>query len=219
MTFIEFANFLSQIPPVILTLGLVAGVFVFKSLDSLHRSLFWYMALMLGTDLAGRVLKFTHGNNLIVLPVYSLIELGFFVYFYNRFLLVKPNKILIGLGIVGAVYIIAEILGYFVLNTLDIKQFQPYAKVLDNFLIIIMALAFVQEKMANFKESGWGNFKLNTVILVFFTLTIIIFLPFNFLINGSSDVKFYFWIVNVIAVVLFYLFLISEIWKNGRTQK
>ncbi|MXN91086.1 hypothetical protein GR160_07570 [Flavobacterium sp. Sd200] len=156
------------------------------------------------------------GNNFIVLLVYSLIELVFFVYFYSRFMLNKPNKIIIGLGAVAAVYIVAEIVQYFA-NPMYIKQFQPYAKVVDNFVIIIMALAFFYQKMRSFNETRWGNFKLNTVLLIFFTLNTIIFLPFNFLVNDSSGVVFYIWTANGLAISFFYLYLFSLIFKNGKT--
>ena len=218
MQVIEIAKFLNILSPVTLTVSLVMGVILYSKIDKLHKDLMLYMFLMLSIEICSRILGLW-GNNLIILPLYSFIELSFFVYFYNKYLFTKPNKILIGLGVAGAIYIIAEILLYFVFNTLNVKQFQPYAKVLDNFIIVLLALFFFKEKAINFKESGWGNFRLNTVLLLFFTLTTIIFLPFNFLINAASEVKFYFWMFNVIMLVMFYIFLAVEVWKNSKVNK
>ena len=176
------------------------------------------MVLMLGIDLASRFLGGS-GNNLIILPLFSLIELAFFVFFYNKYLLNKANKILAGIGVAGALFIVAEILQYFVFNTLNVKQFQPYAKVADNFIVIIMALVFFYQKMNSYSETKWDNFKLNIAILIFFTFNTIIFLPFNFLINESSGVKHYFWIGNLVMLLLFYIYLTSLIWKNGRVKQ
>jgi len=218
MTFFYIAKAIGFASPTILSIGISIGLYQFNRINNMHKSILLYMVLMLGVDLASRFLG-SSGNNLIVLPIFSLIELSFFVFFYNKYLLSQPNKILIGMGVAGALFIVAEILQYFVFNTLNVKQFQPYAKVADNFIVIIMALVFFYQKMNSYSETKWDNFKLNIAILVFFTFNTIIFLPFNFLINESSGVKHYFWIGNLIMVLLFYIYLTSLIWKNGRVKQ
>jgi len=215
MQIYKIAQIITSLSPAALVIGIVFGLLLYKKIGVMHKSIVVYLCLMLCTDIAGRILG-ASGNNLIILPIYSLIELAFFVYFYNKYFFAKPNTFLIGLGVAGAVYIVTEMLLYFVFNALNVKQFQPYCKVIDNFIIIIMALFFFQQKISNFKELGWGNFRLNTILLIFFTLTTIIFLPFNFLINGTSEVKFYFWMFNSVTIVFFYIFLTVEIWKNSR---
>lgn len=218
MTFFHFSKALILGSPITLSIGVCVGLILFKRLNGLHKSILLYLALMLSVDVTSRFMG-SSGNNLIVLPIFSLIELSFFVFFYNKYLLSRPNKILIGIGIAGALFIIAEILQYFVFNTLNVKQFQPYAKVADNFIVIIMALVFFYQKMNSYSETKWDNFKLNIAILVFFTFNTIIFLPFNFLINESSGVKFYVWTGNLIILLLFYIYLTSLIWKNGRVKQ
>lgn len=217
MTFYLFSKAIGKAAPILLSVGLLAGIYLYNRLNSMHKSILLYLFLMLGIDVSSRVLG-SFGNNLVILPIFSLIELTFFVYFYNKYLLAKPNKVLIGLGAVGALYIISEMLQYFVFNTLNIKQFQPYAKVADNFVVIIMALSFFYQKMNSFNETRWGNFKLNTVVLIYFTFNTMVFLPFNFMINESSGVKFYFWMANFMLILLFYGYLISLIWKSGKRQ-
>lgn len=216
MEVLQIAHLLASLSPATLIVGIVVGLLRYKKINTIHKNIVAYLCLMLFTDVASRILG-ASGNNLIILPLYSLIELAFFVYFYNKYLLAKPSKFLIGIGIAAGTYIVAEILLYFVFNALNVKQFQPYCKVIDNFIIIIMALLFFKQKISNFKELGWDNFRLNTVLLIFFTLNTIIFLPFNFLINGTSEVKFYFWMFNSVTIVLLYIFLIVEVWKNSKT--
>jgi uncharacterized membrane protein len=113
-------------------------------------------------------------------------------------------------------YIVVEFFEYFIFGTLDIKQFQPYSKIVDNFIIIVMALVFYYEKMNSFNETKWSNFKLNTAILIYFTINAIVFLPFNFIINENIGVRFYIWTVNVVIILLFYSYLTILIWKNSR---
>lgn len=219
MTFIEILQSTRRIPLTTLSIGCILSLYLYKQLDSLHKGIFLYLLLMLATDILGKILPLFYGNNLIVLHIYSTIELIFFLHFYNKFLFSKPSKILIAIGIVGCIYIVAEMLQYFVFNSLNIKQFQPYAKVVDNFIIILMALVFFYKKMKDFKETKWGDFRLNTVILVLFTFNTIIFLPFNFMVNESSGVKFYFWTGNMLLLVGFYIYLTSLIWKNASQNR
>jgi hypothetical protein len=218
MTFLEFAKYLAFLTPVMLIAGVLIGIYYFRYLDVVKRNIVIYLILMLAVDLAGSTLA-PSGNNVIILPVFSFIEMLFFVYLYNKYLLPKPDTFLICLGIAGALYIVVETLSYFVFNTLDIKQFQPYSKVVDNFIIIVTALSFYYQKMKSFKETKWDYFRFNTVILIFFTLNTIIFLPFNFLVNESSGVKFYFWTGNVVMLLLFYSYLISLVSNNGKASK
>jgi len=211
----NFSQCLGYLSPAILCIGVVRALFVYKKMDSLHKSISCYLFLMLGVDITSRIVPYIIGSNLIVLPVFSFIELLFFVYFYNRYLLSKPNIILIGLGIFGMMYIIYEFFQYFVFNTINIKQFQPYAKITDNFIVIIMALIFYYQKMHGFNEAWRTNFKLNTVLLLFFTVNAILFLPYNFLINASGNGKFYIWTINIVFILLFYIYLTVFIWKSG----
>ena len=119
---------------------------------------------------------------------------------------------------ISVLYIIYELIYYTFFNT-NVKSFQPYAKVADNFVIILLSLSFLQEKISDFKERQWNNFSFNIVVLVFFTLNTLIFLPINFLVNEGSGIKFYFWIGNSVLLLLFYSYLIGKIWNNGRKNK
>ncbi|KAF2519586.1 hypothetical protein E0W68_04375 [Flavobacterium salilacus subsp. salilacus] len=219
MKFIEILQYLPKFYPIFLTTGLIIGIVSYRYIDRLHKTIFFYLLAMLIVDIVSRLLKYFYFNNQIMLLVYSLIELFVFVLLYRNYLFSKKNKILIFTGYLGTIYIIGEIVYYFIINDTKPEQFQPYAKVVDNFIIILLALTFLYEKMNSFKESRWDNFRLNIVVLVFFTLNTLIFLPFNFLVNEASGIKFYFWACNLILVVIFYGFLISEIWRNGRIRK
>jgi len=216
MAISEVMKLLTLFSPLILAIGLCIGFYFYKSLNTIHKSILFYLLLMLVIDLSGRILKFTYGNNLIILPIYSLLELGMFVYFYYKFLFKAKHRLILGLSIVVVLYILWEIV---VLKVMEPRQFQSYAKVADNFVIITLALAFFHEKINIFKESKWDNFRLNAVILVFFSVNMLFFLPINFLINETSGLNHYFWLSNLVITILFYLFLITSIWKNGKIRK
>jgi len=215
----EFYNAVTVAACIVLVLGLVVSVALYKKLDGMHKSLAVYLGLMLGVDLLSRLVGYVlSNNNLIVMFIFTFIELSFFMYFYKRHLFKKRQRALTLIGFAGLAYMVGEALLIFVFRGLDFKQFQPYSKVVDNFIIILMALGYLHEKMNRFREDRWGNFRLNSIILVFFTLNTIVFLPFNFMINEKSGVQFYFLTGNAIVISLFNLYLMYEIWKNGRIQ-
>lgn len=217
MTFKELVFYLNLLSSFPLVIGAVLYILKYKKLDSLHKAIGVYLLLMLVVEGTGRLLSKLYNNNLILIPIFSFVELTFFMYLYNSYLLKKNDKVLLGVGTIGLIFIVAEFLQYFVFSTLDFKQFQPYSKVADNFIILIMALVFYYQKINSFNETKWTNFKLNTAILAFFTLNTIIFLPFNFIINGSGNAKFYIWIINTMIILLFYIYLTVLIWKNSRS--
>lgn len=216
MAISEVVKLLTLFSPAILAIGLCIGFYFYKSLNAIHKSILFYLLLMLVIDLSGRILKFTYGNNLIILPIYSFLELGMFVCFYYKFLFKAKHRLILGLSIVAVLYILWEIV---VLKVMETRQFQSYAKVADNFVIITLALGFFYEKINIFKESKWDNFRLNATVLVFFSVNMLFFLPINFLINEKSGLNHYFWLSNLVITILFYLFLITSIWKNGRIRK
>ncbi len=214
----KLINLLSFLSPVALLIGGATGIFYFKRIDVIYKFLTIYILIMLCVDLSTRFLSM-YTNNFILFPLYCMLELLFFVYFFTNFFLAKRKKLFMILGALGAVYIFAELLLYFIIDELNIKQFQPDAKVVDNFIIILMCLAFLLEKVNAFKQMDKKLFQLNIVILIFFTVTILVFLPFNFLVNENTGLKFYFWLINIISLVLFYSYITHSIWQNAVQQK
>jgi len=216
MTLIEFGQILTYLSNLILFAGFILSVIKWGESKPISKSLTVYIAILLGSAVLMYVVARIFSDNIIVLYIYSFSELAFMLYFFKRHMFLKKQLLLTILGIAGLLYILAEMLLVFVFKGLVIKEFQPYAKVVDNFVIVLMTLAYLHEKMSRYGESVWGSFRLNMVFLVFFTLNTILFLPFNFMVNAAGNVKFYFWTGHIILLILFYLYLTFEIWSNGR---
>lgn len=215
MTFYEFVKSLNFLSPGISLVGFFIGIYYYRSLDSIHKNISWYLFGMFLVDIASRIMGAT-GNNVIVLLVYSLLEMTFFVYFYFKYFFKAKHRLVIGLYLVAVLYILWEIVLF---EATAIKGLQSYTKVVDDFIIIILTLSFFHEKINIFKESKWDNFRLNAVLLVFFSVNLIFFLPFNFLLFESTGLKFYFWLGILLITLLFYSYLTHSIWRNGRTHK
>lgn len=213
MTFYDFVKLLALFSPVMLLIGVMIGVYKFKYLDIYHRGITIYFVMLLVIDIASRFLH--TGNNLFILLIYSLLELIIFIYFYYKYVYKRHHILLLVMSFLSITYLIYEI----VIFEFETKKFQTYSKVVDNFTIVMLILTFFHERINLFKDSKWDNFRLNVVLLVFFSINLVFFLPYNFLINESTDLKFYFWLGIVISTVAFYSYLTHSIWKNGRTRR
>ncbi|AWG24380.1 hypothetical protein [Flavobacterium kingsejongi] len=215
MTFYELLDLFTFVSPIVLFVGVVTGVYCYRSLDLSHKVIMYYLLIALSTDIISRIYGHVYGNNLIFILIFALLELGVFsILYYN---LLKKNKkvFLIGIGI-AVLFMLWEIWS---LKMLHVADFQSYSKVVDTFLIVCFSIAYFFEKINSQTQTEWDLFLLNSVILGFFSLNLIFFLPINYLINETSILKFYFWFANLILTLLFYVFLTRAIWKNGRTHK
>ncbi|WP_297333503.1 hypothetical protein, partial [Flavobacterium sp.] len=156
-------DFLPSLEYIALACGLIIGAILFRRLNMLHKSLYIYLIIMSVVASAAHILANT-GNNLIVMPVYCILDLCSLTYLYNVYLLSRKNIFLIGLSSVGLIYIITEALNIFVFNELNVKTFQPYMKIVVNFVVIIYALYFIYEKINTYSDYKFKDFGFNAAI-------------------------------------------------------
>lgn len=215
MTFVEFVRGVNICGTGMALTGFVLGMVYYKSLNVVHKGITWYLFVMILVDVASRILGKT-GNNIIVLLSYSIVEMSMLTFFYFRYFFKARHRLIIALFLISFAYIIYEIISF---DRTQMKDFQSYAKVIDDFMIIVLVLTFFHEKINIYKESKWDNFRLNAIIFVYFSINLVFLLPFNFIINRTSGYQFYFWFGISVTILLFYTYLTYSIWKNGRTQK
>lgn len=215
MSFSQLLSLFTMIIPLVLVIGIVAGVYYYRFLLLKYRYLLAYLGICLLIDILSRLVGKWLENNLVLLIVFSLLELLFFYLFfrvcYFRRKVLKHTVLVVAAGL----YMITEI---FLLNKIAVTAFQSYAKTLSSFLILVMVIDYLFDALrrrGNVAESVSEQ----AAFIIYFSINLIFFLPINFLINVSSEMKFYFWCVNLVVTILFYLFLVREIWKNGLKQK
>lgn len=213
MSIIEFTSYLSYLAPVLLTVALIRGLFSYKNLGKESKAIVWYVLMLLLVDVISRLFWKLFGNNHILLLVYSFLELLFAGYFYLVVLSDLKHKLLKGLVGFGLLYIIYEIFVSLYIKT-DVGQFQPYSKVVDDFVVILLSLTFFYENISKKLGGEWRIFNLNIAFLIYFTVNLIVFLPFNFLVNENSGLKFYVWFLNMVANIVFYAYIIFFIWND-----
>lgn len=215
MTFSELLSLGTMVIPLVLVTGMAAGVYYYRFLSLKYRYLLVYLAICLLIDLLSRLAGRLFENNLVLLIIFSLLELLFFYVFFRVCYFRRKVLKHIVLVTAASLYMILEI---FLLSKIAVTAFQSYAKTIGAFLVLVMVIDYLFDLLRR-KEDRAGNVSELAAFIIYFSINLIFFLPINFLINVSAAFKFYFWCVNLVVTILFYLYLVREIWKNGLRQK
>jgi len=215
MDFYSVLYLATYLSPLILVAGLIIGGIEFHHLDRVHKILVFYLSFALIIDLLGRYFAKVYGHNLLLIPFFGLTELSCFFMIYRQKVLIGKNLLITIMSGLTVIFILYEVWENRLMNTIT---FQSYSRVLVSFNIILMCIRYFTLKI-NENVSGFSSlFSLNTAIFIFYSLNLIVFLPINFLINENTELKFYFWLLNLLVTISFYSFLIRLLWKNGKIQ-
>jgi len=202
--------------PIILLFGIILGTIYYKRLENIHRTLFFYLLVALFIDILSRVMGHYFNNNLILIPIFGLLELVILATLYFKFLIKIKNKL--WLFPIGCL-ILFNIIEIFTLVNVDPTEFYCNSRVLDSIAIVVMSIIFFFKILGSEHQQKPGFLFLNTIIFAFHSLNLILYLPINFLINVESDIKFHFWTTSVILTSVFYISIIRIIWIHGRNLK
>lgn len=198
----------------------VLSLVAWKKPFPFYRMLSVYLVLMAGMEHFGVYLaKALNGRNHIFVLLDALTDVVFFSILYHKYLQVKKNTAFLILSALSAAYICFEIFYDFMYKQVSIQDFQPYSKIVSDAFIIVLALNFLYENINAFTATKVKHFWFNNVVMLYFTINLIVYLPFNFLVNESTGVKFVFWTLNVFCIEAFYLFLLGLILKNALSKK
>jgi hypothetical protein len=101
----------------------------------------------------------------------------------------------------------------------DPFKFYSYSRAIDAILIVVFSIVHFFDQLGEDSKEARLEFMLTAGFLIYFSLNIIFLLPFNFLINWKSELKFYFWFAFSLSILIFYFYLIALIWINGNRLK
>lgn len=212
----EISYYLTHCSPAILLFGIVVGILYYSKLERIHRLLTIFLALALIVDLISRLVGELYGNNLILIPIYGLLELLFWAYLYFSCLItLKNNLFLIPLGIL-VLYNLYEIT---VLFNVEPKDFNSNSRVFDSLAIVIISIVFYIQQIVKDNFEKQRIMFLNTIVFAFYSLNLILYLPINYLINETSNIKFHFWSISLVLTLVFYSLIVHMIWKHGKNHK
>ena len=207
---------LTMLSPLILLFGIGLGLFFFSKLEKVHRILLLYLIAAFVVDILSRVLAEFYNNNLILIPIFGLLELLILSWLFFKYLLEVQSKwwyVLIGLLVI---FNLKEII---FLMDVKPKDFYCHSRVLDSLVIAVMSLVFFIRQI-NFDDQGKRGFLLlSTIIFAFHSINLILYLPINFLINETSNIKFHFWGLSLVLTLIFYISIIRVLWIHGKNLK
>lgn len=204
---------LLALPALASFIGIIITSFILKKLTLTSKYIYLYLIIAFTTDMLSRYLAL-NDNNLILVPIFGFLELTLFAMIYKT-ILFKENRLFIYIIAICLLFILIDI---FTCNPSNVQNFHSYGRVLDGFTITFLSLYFYW-KIINTPYKHNKLTQLNTAIFLFFLLNSIWFLTTNFLVNISYKIIFSLWIINIIAMTIFYSFLSFYLWKNGKTQK
>lgn len=205
----NIAEYISNISPIILSLGSIIGVLLLNKINNNNKILIVYIFLMFTLDRIAYYLYLNQGNNLILYPITTLIDLVFiYSYLKNKSIIIK---------FLFAIFICFTIYEFFSRNFKDYKELQVFSLTLNPIFLLITYIIQLIKKLIN-DELDFKNPVLY-ILPFYLTISALIYLPLNFLINYKDEAVYFIWITNTINISVFYFVIVLHLWKSGKTQK
>lgn len=210
---IRIADYIAMISPVILSLGSIIGLAIFDNFRKDQKILIFYIIIMLFIDKLANYMWFIQGNNLILVPLSSFIELvSFFLFIY--FSSLKVNIIYI---FIFCLIVALNITEFIFCKFNDFNQLQIYSLTLNPLFILVFYISYLIKKIIN--DDLESRNILTYIFPIYLTISALINLPLNFLINYRDPSVFWIWIPRSINIIGFYFVIVYSLWKFGKTQK
>ena len=214
MSWIKFVEYLTLAVPLELGIGIFFLLVRKQRDEGYSRWLITYLIISLVTDLLSRWIGRYYANNLLLVPIYALLEMLIFTGLYFRYIFVGKHPLLRLLTVLTAAYTMIEIFGLASRPAID---FQSYARSVCSFLLTVFSTTYLVDQM-KMKNTIWPMIRFNCSVLIYFAFNFFIYLPINFFINAPTQTKYYLWIVNLLIVCLFYLSIIETILRSGKDK-
>ncbi|WP_410880632.1 hypothetical protein [Myroides sp. DW712] len=213
MTIFNFVTYITYLVPAVLSiLILYAGTKT--PFTALKFALLGYLTTSLLFYLLGEYLGRNYQNNLILIPIFGVIELGWFSFMYR---LINANKYYYLISIPAFICLIYE------LSTINFHlptQVESYTRFIANLSLFLLALRYcfmlLQQDWKNYNPAF---FLLNSTLLLYAAFSCLYYLPLNLLINGRSENIFLFWFLNIMINLLFYIINTKVVCSTSGKEK
>lgn len=217
MDLATISSYLTYLSTISICLGITIGGLFYSKLPPIFRSLIYYFILALVFDILCKTVGRMYDNTMVFIATYGFFELLFFTYLYSKYMFAnKPSKLIILLGSLGLIAVSYDCI---TADYYDLVNFQTYARTIADFIVVVFCMIYFFVKLSKGTHPGNPKIVLNTILLLYFSIHLIIFIPINYLINASTGFIYAFLIGNMILTILFYIFLSITLWKNGKTPK
>ncbi len=204
--------------PAILLVGVVVGTIYFKSLSPIYRGFTIYLWLCLIFDFFNRLFGHVFENNLMLIPIFGLFEFTFFSVMYRYYLFDKNYR---WISPFFCFVLFIMLYDTFYAFGLPIVEYQSYTRILDSLAILIYGFVFLFQLLSKNLRYAKTMLKVIATSIFYGAISLIVFLPINFLIKAESknDVRLWVFSIHFVATSMFYIELILAIWKSGKTQQ
>lgn len=156
-----------------------------------------------------------YNNNLRFLIIYSIVEVIFYTFLFQVILFSKVNYYFLILSCLSLAFGLIELIS---LNFSDIDGFQSYSRIFSNMIIATFAAYNFILLLKNIDFRVWKHFGLNSIILIYFSIQSIMFLPFNYYLILSDNAFNIVIIINYLTNFAFYILLIYFIYVPVFTE-
>lgn len=172
-----------------------------------------YLTICLLFDLAGHILGTLYSNNLILIPCFGVLELICFSILYVQ---LTKHRFCYIITIPTIMCFFIELINF---DYLDALNFQSYIRFLSSFTVVLLSIFYFFMLLKNkWKKYNFPLFLLNSCLLVYSSFSSLYYLPINLLINWSSQAKFWFWMVNMVLTLIFYIVNTKVICSLGKKK-
>ncbi|MBB1139110.1 hypothetical protein [Myroides sp. WP-1] len=202
---LEFVTYLADFIPIVLVI-LIAYVLTKKPYDLYKKALIGYLATGLCFYLLGEILGRIQGNNLVLIPIFGAIELGWFSYIYFYY---TRKTIFLYSNIPVLICLFYE------LNRIDfltLNQLQSYTRSIAALTLCIFTLGYSYSLLKyKWKNYNANVFVFNASLLIYASFTCIYYLPLQLLVSGNPTKILVFWMVNSLITFIFYILMTNAL--------
>lgn len=207
MTMLKFVTYVTYLIPLALIL-LILYVLIRMPLTRYKVALLGYLITCLSFVFLGELLGRKLGNNLILIPLFGVLELGWFSYIYYTH---TQNKLFLYSTIPAFTLLVYE------LSTTEfhaLQQLQSYTRSVAALSLFLLTLYYSYQLIKNKWQTYNAFFFLfHAAVLVYFAFTCLYYLPLQLLITGNRENILLFWLINSIITLLFYLLTTTVLCK------
>ena len=200
-TLLELITYFADLILIILLI-LIIYVATYSYYNHYKIFLIGYLVTSLLFFILGEALGRIQGNNLILIPIYGAIELGWFSFVYyihtrRAFFLYSTIPTFICL-----IYELNTV------NFLSLNQLQSYTRSISALTLCLYTLGYSYSLLKyKWKNYQANIFALNASLLVYASFTCIYYLPLQLLISGNTNNILLFWCLNNLITFIFYLLM------------
>lgn len=199
----------------ILLIGACISLYIFRTINkSYQKILFYFLLLSLLFDLTSRYWSYVFKQNLNFISIFAILEVLIFYVFYNN-LMQRHKRIRLFFTTLVIIYLGIDIL---FMQSKNISTFQTYSRSTSACFIVLNSMLYYIQIIKQHKVA-LELIQLNSVILLYYALNVILYLPINYILNVSLDVNLTLWIFKLLLLLFFYSFLWMHLWIYGKRKR